>query len=431
MFNSYKNVLLSLLNLSCIFKVNSSYFSVNIFLEVFMAGALKGIRIIDLTSMISGPSATMILGDQDAEIIKIENTSVGDYTRIVSTQRFGISAAYLNNNRNKKSVCIDLKAEEGKNILKKLIGTADVLVQNFRPGVMDRLGFGYSDVRTISPNIIYVSISGFGFTGPYKNKPVYDPLIQALSGLTTVQAGSDEERPRLMRTILPDKLTGFATAQAITAALFHKAKTGEGQEVKISMLDAVISFLWGSDMGGHTFVGDELEKETAQSFIDLIYETKEGFISVAVQSDKEWFNICDAFNKKEWLSDPRFLTAELRHQNINERLELIQSELKKKTSDEWLKLLTAKDVPCAPVLTRKEMIKNEQVVANDIIKISEHPIAGKIRQSKLAASFSVTNKDDNLSAPTLGQHTKSVLSGLGFTELEVDRLLSDKVIKGS
>ena len=396
-----------------------------------MAGALKGIRIIDLTSMISGPSATMILGDQDAEIIKIENTSVGDYTRIVSTQRSGISAAYLNNNRNKKSVCIDLKAEEGKNILKKLIRTADVLVQNFRPGVMDRLGFGYSDVRAISPNIIYVSISGFGFTGPYKYKPVYDPLIQALSGLTTVQAGSDEERPRLMRTILPDKLTGFATAQAITAALFHKAKTGEGQEVKISMLDAVISFLWGSDMGGHTFVGDELEKETAQSFIDLIYETKEGFISVAVQSDKEWLNICDAFNKKEWLSDPRFLTAELRHQNINERLELIQSELKKKTSDEWLKLLTAKDVPCAPVLTRKEMIKNEQVVANDIIKISEHPIAGKIRQSKLAASFSVTNKDDNLSAPTLGQHTKSVLSGLGFTELEVDRLLSDKVIKGS
>ncbi len=396
-----------------------------------MAGALKGIRIIDLTSMISGPSATMILGDQDAEIIKIENTTVGDYTRIVSTQRSGISAAYLNNNRNKKSVCIDLKTEEGKNILKKLIGTADVLVQNFRPGVMDRLGFGYSDVRAISPNIIYVSISGFGFTGPYKNKPVYDPLIQALSGLTTVQAGSDEERPRLMRTILPDKLTGFATAQAITAALFHKAKTGEGQEVKISMLDAVISFLWGSDMGGHTFVGDELEKETAQSFIDLIYETKEGFISVAVQSDKEWFNICDAFNKKEWLSDPRFLTAELRHQNINERLELIQSELKKKTSDEWLKLLTAKDVPCAPVLTRKEMIKNEQVVANDIIKISEHPIAGKIRQSKLAANFSVTNKDDNLSAPTLGQHTKSVLSGLGFTELEVDRLLSDKVVKGS
>ena len=395
-----------------------------------MAGALNGIRVIDLTSMISGPSATMILGDQDAEIIKIENTSVGDYTRIVSTQRSGVSAAYLNNNRNKKSVCIDLKTDDGKRILKKLIETADVIVQNFRPGVMERLGFGYSDVTKISPNVIYVSISGFGFDGPYKNKPVYDPLIQALSGLTTVQAGSDEERPRLVRTILPDKLTGFATAQAITAALFHKAKTGEGQEIKISMLDTVISFLWGSDMGGHTFVGDEFEKETAQSFIDLIYETKDGFISVAVQSDKEWFNLCDAFDKKEWLSDPRFLTAELRHENINERLDLIQTELKNKTSDDWLKVLTAKDVPCAPVLTRKEMIKNEQVIANDIINIYEHPIAGKIRQSKLAASFSVTKKDEMLPAPAHGQDTELVLLGLGFTETEILNFRSNKVIKG-
>ena len=396
-----------------------------------MAGALKGVRVIDLTSMISGPSATMILGDQDAEIIKIENTSVGDYTRIVSTQRAGVSAAYLNNNRNKKSVCIDLKTDDGKKILKELIKTADVIVQNFRPGVMDRLGFGYSDVATISPNIIYVSISGFGFTGPYKNKPVYDPLIQALSGLATIQAGSDEDRPRLVRTILPDKLTGLGTAQAITAALFHKAKTGEGQEIKISMLDTVVSFLWGSDMGGHTFVGDELEKETAQSFIDLIYETKEGFISVAVQSDKEWFNLCDAFNKKEWLSDPRFLTAELRHENINKRLELIQSELKKKTSEEWLKLLTDKDVPCAPVLTRKEMINNEQVIANEIIKISEHPYAGKIRQSKLAASFSVTNKDEVMSAPSHWQDTHSVLLSVGFTESEINNFCGNNVIKTS
>jgi crotonobetainyl-CoA:carnitine CoA-transferase CaiB-like acyl-CoA transferase len=234
-----------------------------------------------------------------------------------------------------------------------------------------------------------------------------------------------------VRTILPDKLTGITTAQAITAALFHKVKTGEGQEIKISMLDTVVSFLWGSDMGGHTFVGDELEKETAQSFIDLIYETKEGFISVAVQSDKEWFNLCDAFNKKEWLSDPRFLTAELRHENINKRLELIQKELKKKTSEEWLKLLTAKDVPCAPVLTRKEMINNEQVIANDIIKICEHPTAGKIRQSNLAASFSATNKDEVLSAPSHGQDTHSVLLSLGFTESEISIFRSNNVIKTS
>jgi len=170
---------------------------------------------------------------------------------------------------------------------------ADVIVQNFRPGVVDRIGIGYDAIKEIAPSIIYVSISGFGDVGPYAQKPVYDPLVQALSGLTTVQGGSDELRPRLVRTIVPDKLTGYAAAQSISAALFHRERTGgrakgEGQHIKLSMLDTVVSFLWGSDMGAHTFVGDELEKETAQSFIDLIYETAEDYISVAVQSDKEW-----------------------------------------------------------------------------------------------------------------------------------------------
>jgi len=207
----------------------------------YMGGPLEGTKIVDLTSMISGPSATMMLADQGAEVIKIENTLAGDYTRIVNTSRAGLSAAFINNNRNKKSISLDLKSLEGKKIFLQLIRTADVVIQNFRPGVMERLGIGCSDVLKINPNIIYTSISGFGFVGPYSQKPVYDPLIQALSGLTTVQAGSDEEKPKLVRTILPDKLTGFATAQAVTSALFYKAKTGKGQEIKISMLD-IFSF---------------------------------------------------------------------------------------------------------------------------------------------------------------------------------------------
>jgi len=248
-----------------------------------MNGPLHGIRILDLTSMISGPSATMMLADQGAEVIKIENPAGGDHTRAVSTKRNGVSASFVNNNRNKKSVAINLKDPRGVDVLKRLTKTADIVVQNFRPGVADRIGVGEDALRQITSDIIYVSISGFGDTGPFAQKPVYDPLVQALSGLTTIQAGSDEERPRLVRTILPDKLTGYAAAQAITAALYHRLKTGEGQHIKLSMLDTVISFLWGSDMGGHTFVGDELEQETAQSFIDLIYQTQDGYISVAVQ----------------------------------------------------------------------------------------------------------------------------------------------------
>ena len=294
---------------------------------------------------------------------------------------------------------------------------------------MDRLGIGYTKILKINPNIIYASISGFGFVGPYSQKPVYDPLIQALSGLTTVQAGSDEERPRLVRTILPDKLTGFATAQAVTSALFYKAKTGRGQEIKISMLDTVISFLWGSDMGGHTFVGDELDKETAQSFIDLIYETKNGFISVAVQSDKEWKNLCKAFDKNEWLEDARFLSASSRHENIDARLELTQKVLKIKTTEDWLNILNEHDVPCAPVLTRKEVIRNEQVLANDIVEIIDHPIAGKIRQSKIAARFSLSEKKKNLGAPAHGENTNEILGGLGYSDSEIGYLIQQGIIK--
>ena len=394
-----------------------------------MNGPLEGVKIIDLTSMISGPSATMILADQGAEVVKIENTLVGDYTRIVNTSRGGFSAAFINNNRNKKSICVDLKSEKGKDIFFQLVKNADVVIQNFRPGVMDRLEIGYEKILKINPNIIYTSISGFGFVGPYSQKPVYDPLIQALSGLTTVQAGSDQERPRLVRTILPDKLTGFATAQAVTSALFHRAKNGKGQEIKISMLDTVISFLWGSDMGGHTFVGDELDKETAQSFIDLIYETKNGFISVAVQSDKEWKNLCEAFEKTEWLEDARFFSASLRHENIDARLELTQNVLKMRTTEDWLKILNEYDVPCAPVLTRKEVIRNEQVLANDIVEIIDHPIAGKIRQSKIAAKFSLSEKTTNLGAPAHGEHTKEILGELGYSDLEIEDLVKKELVK--
>jgi len=276
-----------------------------------MSGPFDGIRVIDLTSMISGPSTTMILADQGADVIKVENPKGGDHTRGVSTSRNGYSASFVNNNRNKRSVTLNLKDPRGVEALLRLARDGDVFVQNFRPGVADRIGVGEDAIRAVAPSIIYVSISGFGENGPYAQKPVYDPLVQALSGLTTVQAGSDEERPRLVRTILPDKLTGYAASQAISAALFHRERTGEGQHIRLSMLDTLVSFLWGSDMGGHTFVGDELPRETAQSFIDLIYETSDGFISVAVQSNKEWAGICRAFDKPEWLTDERFATAEI------------------------------------------------------------------------------------------------------------------------
>ena len=258
--------------------------------------------------MVSGPSATMILADQGADVIKVEKPYGGDQTRSSANTQNGFSANFINNNRNKRSVALNLKDAAAKQALLKLCEGADVFIQNFRPGVVDRMGIGEADIRAVAPNIVYVSISGFGATGPYAGKPVYDPLIQALSGLATVQAGSDEERPRLVRTILPDKLTGIVAAQAITAALLSRARTGEGQHIRLSMLDAVIAFLWGSDMGSQTFIDSPFPQQNVASFIDLIYETADGHISVAVQSNKEWEALSRAFETPELLE-----SGETRH----------------------------------------------------------------------------------------------------------------------
>ncbi|MEH6548158.1 MAG: CoA transferase, partial [Sneathiella sp.] len=205
-----------------------------------MAGPFTGIRIIDLTTMISGPLATMALADQGADVIKVESPGGGDYARHVATRRDGFSASFVNNNRNKRSIVVDLKKTEGLEIIDQMVSEADVFVQNFRPGVADRMGLGEDHIREINPSIVYVSICGFGFEGPYAQKPVFDPLIQAVSGLTTIQGGSDDERPRLVRTILPDKLTAIQASQAISAALFARERSGEGQHVRLSMLDTVV-----------------------------------------------------------------------------------------------------------------------------------------------------------------------------------------------
>ncbi|MFT5448117.1 MAG: crotonobetainyl-CoA:carnitine CoA-transferase CaiB-like acyl-CoA transferase [Gammaproteobacteria bacterium] len=392
-----------------------------------MPGPLHGYRIIDLTSMISGPLGTMILADQGADVIKVESPA-GDYTRSVSTRRGGFSASFLNNNRNKRSVSIDLKHADGRAVLLRLLADADVMVQNFRPGVIERMGLDEATVRTVSPDIVFVSISGFGSNGPYAHKPVYDPLVQALSGLATIQAGSDTERPRLVRTIVPDKLTGVTVSQAITAALLARERGAGGQHVRLSMLDSVVAFLWGSDMGSQTFIGDEIHQAEAQSFIDLIYETTDGHISVAVQSDRQWQNLCTALEQPQWLEDKRFLTSVLRHKNINHRLEVTQQVLRTNTSAYWLERLEAADVPCVPVLRRSEMIDHPQIRDSGLLLELDHPHAGALRQTRPAATFSTTPPERYTGAPALGEHNEAVLRESGFGDKEIEDLSARGVI---
>jgi len=392
-----------------------------------MPGQLHGYRVVDLTSMVSGPQATMLLADQGGDVIKVENPQGGDHTRAAANRRGGFSASFLNNNRNKRSIVLDLKAEVGADVLRRLISTADVFVQNFRSGVIDRMGFGEDAVRSIAPDIIYVSISGFGDQGPLATKPVYDPLIQSVSGLASIQGGSDQERPRLVRTIVPDKLSGVVAAQAITAALLARERTGKGQHVRLSMLDAIVAFLWGSDMGSQTFVGDELPQQEAASFIDLIYQTADDYISAAVQTDREWTALTRALDRPEWLDDPRFKTPALRQKHINERLAMTQEVLLTRPAAEWLERLTAGGVPCAPVLTRTRMIQHPQVVANGIVVETDPPGAGRLRQARPAARFSGTPTAIRRGGPALGEHTDEILAELGYSDTDITALRTEGV----
>ena len=282
-----------------------------------MPGPLSGYRIVDLTSNVSGPLATMILGDQGADVIKVEAPDGGDATRAGGNRRAGFTASFVNNNRNKRSIVLDLKKPAAVQALLRLAAGADVFVQNFRPGVAERLGVGEAAVRDARPDIVYVSISGFGEKGPYAAKPAYDPVIQGFSGLATVQAGSDEVRPRLLRTILPDKLTAITASQAITAALLARERTGEGQHVRLSMLEAVLAFMWASDMSDQTFVGDEPPRQTPASAHDLIYDTADGYITAAALTDRQWAGLAQAVGHPEWIEDERFRTSALRQKNID------------------------------------------------------------------------------------------------------------------
>ncbi len=393
-----------------------------------MSGPYQGVRIVDLTSMLSGPWATTILADQGAEVTKIEALGDGDHVRSLGNQRGGMSSMFLNINRNKRSITIDLKSEQGRKVFLDLAASADIVVQNFRPGVVERLGVGYDDVARINPQVIYLSLSGFGEKGPWVGKPTYDPIIQAVSGLTTIQGGSDAERPRLVRTVLPDKFSAMAAAQAMGAALFHRSRSGKGQHVRLSMLDAVLSFLWASDFGAQTFSDQAGDNKLAASFIDLIYETKDGYMTVATMSNKEWLAFCRAMGRNDLASDARFMTPALRDKNVNERLETIQACLRERTTDENLELLEAEGVPCAPALTRNQVVDHPQVRAMDTLFETVHHAAGPLRQVRNAARFEGSPAVHRFGAPMLGEHCSAILTEAGYDKEQILKLRRDGVI---
>jgi crotonobetainyl-CoA:carnitine CoA-transferase CaiB-like acyl-CoA transferase len=396
-----------------------------------MPGPLAGIRVLDLTSVVSGPLATMFLADQGAEVIKIEPLG-GDITRhsrqsVSASGEF--SALFLSTNRGKRSLALDLKRPEAGMIMRKLAGRADVLVQNFRPGTMERLGLGEPLLREINPRLIYLSISGVGDSGPYAGKRVYDPIIQGLSGFADLQADPETRRPRMIRTIVADKTTAIFAAQAVTAALFARERTGEGQHIRLAMLDAMISYLWPEAMTQYTVVGREESTADPVARPDLIFETTDGYITVGTISDSEWRGFCAAAKRADLAEDPRFNTPGGRAVNATERILIMAEIIKERPTAEWLQRLDANDVPSAPVLRRSEVIANEQVLARELIAEFVHPDIGRVRQPKPAARFDRTPAAIHGPAPRIGEHSAAILAELEFDAAEIERLVAAKIVR--
>ena len=299
---------------------------------------------------------------------------------------------------------------------------ADVLVQNFRPGAMERLGLDEPALRRLNQRLVYVSISGVGETGPYVRKRVYDPIIQSLCGLADIQAEPATGRPRMVRTIIADKTTAIHAAQAVCAALFARERTGEGQHVRLSMLDTMVAFVWPEAMTQYTVIGQEGAGPSPTNRPDLIFETRDGYITVGSLSDDEWRGLCTVLGKPGWIDDPRFRTPAQRSANATERLTLVGEVLKTAASRHWLDRLDAADVPCAPVLRRAEVMHNEQVVHNGLMQQLEQPGLGLLRQPRPAARFERTPAGIQGPAPRVGEHTEPVLRELGLSAGEIAAL---------
>jgi len=396
-----------------------------------MPGPLAGIRVLDLTSVVSGPLATMFLADQGAEVIKIEPLG-GDITRrsrqsISASGEF--SALFVSSNRGKRSLALDLKRPEAAKIMRELIASSDVLVQNFRPGTMERLGLGEPTLRELNPRLIYVSISGVGESGPYAKKRVYDPIIQGLSGFADLQAEPRTRRPQMIRTIVADKTTAIFAAQAITAALFARERTGEGQHIRLAMLDTMIAYLWPEAMTQYTVVGREATTADPTARPDLIFETADGYITVGTISDSEWQGFCAASGRPGLAEDPRFNTPGGRSVNATERILLMAEIIKERPTAEWLQRLDANDVPSAPVLRRNEVIANEQVLARELIVELDHPDIGRVRQPVPAARFDRTPARIQGPAPRIGEHSAAILAELGLEAAEIERLATEEIVR--
>ena len=385
-------------------------------------GPLTGVRVIEACQMVSGPLAAMLLADMGADVIKVEEPVAGDRYRWAGTSVRQMSTGFAATNRGKRSLCADVRSPAGLQAVQRLAASADVFIQNFRPGVATRIGIGPDALLAANPDLIYVSITGFGPDGPYADQKVYDYVVQAITGMASLQ--DVDGRPSLVKNIVIDKVTAYTVTQAVTAALFARSRGAGGQHIEISMLDVGLSFMWPDAMSDHLVIEGNVRHQPHMSTYYEIRPTSDGFVAQMAISDRQFPGLCRALGTETWLDDPRFATMEHRVENASALGELIDTEFAKFTSSDLLKRLHANDVAAAPVHALGDIHLDPQVQHSGSLTERTLPHLGTVREPFPAARFRGTPTSLDRGAPALGEHSAEVASELGYSDAEVDELLA-------
>lgn len=394
-------------------------------------GPLQGIKVLDLSAVVSGPLTATLLGDQGASVIKVERLGAGDIQRHVGSKRNDFSGFFHILNRGKKSIALDLSQKSAIAIIHKLAKNVDVVIQNFRPGVVDRLGIGYSQLSAINDQLIYLSISGFGQTGPQANKRAYDPIIQSYSGMASVQGLKRGQGPEQVNQLIIDKLTAYTGSQAITAALYSRSQTGKGQHIELSMLDTAAAFLWPDAGADNILQGDGIDHMPAIGGSGQLTEYADGWGATMVLTDEEFQGLCRVYGLPEFAQDPRFDTVAKRLQNRPAFLAVFDTQVKQAATGLSLKQVEQRfmeeHVPFAILRQLHQLPDDAQFIHNQVFRESVHPVAGHLRETRPAPQFSQTPAMAGGPAPLVGQHSEDILESIGMSD-QLDDLVKSGVV---